>query len=244
MLAQTNLQLYRQLLDIGYDDQSLAQVRAAYDLTRQLFIGSYRPSEKPFCAHLVGTASVLVCWGERTDMVVAGMLHSAYLYGEFGDRTRGISPAKQRALIARIGEQAQALVEQYSKAAQEARSCSLEQLAKDPQSRDIVVLKLADLLDECADAGPLYAPHKKLTNGLPHDRNARSKVLDLAEEMVGGMARANFATVFQEIDSCQLSPVLVNQKQASGTVASGVPELRISNMRRRILRLVKRSQIR
>lgn len=240
MHAQTILQLYRQLIAAGYDDQALAQVRAAYELARQLFVGCYRPSEKPFCAHLVGTASALARWGERTEMVVAGMLHSAYLYGEFGDRTRGISPAKQQAVSLRVGQRAEALVERYTMTTQEGSFSELDRQSDDPSTRDVVVLKLADLFDECVNAGPLYSPLKTLTNGLPHDLASRGKVLTLAEEMIGEAARADFARAFQEIDSCQIPQVLINQHQAYYTAKPGVPELRISNTRRRILRITKR----
>ncbi len=239
MHNQTILQLYRQLIDASYDVQALAQVRAAYELARQLFAGCYRPSEKPFCAHLVGTASALARWGERIEMVVAGLLHSAYLYGEFGDRTRGISPAKKQLVIERVGKLAESLVAGYSAATNESFH-QFDGQSLDPDSRDAVVLKLADLFDECADAGPLFSPQKALFNGLPHDRNSRKLVLAVARDLVGQAAQDDFASVFQDIDSCRVPEVLLTQRQTYHTVQSGVPELRISNTRRRLLCLAKR----
>ena len=239
MHAQTILQLYRQLTDAGHDDPTLAQVRTAYELARQLFVGCYRPSEKPFCAHLVGTASALARWGERSDMVIAGLLHSAYLYGEFGDRTRGISPAKQDVLSKRVGKQVEELVACYS-AIKEHPMGQLDGQAPDPQSRDVIVLKLADLYDECADGGPLYSPEKTLWNGLPHNRDARQVVLSIARQLVSPTAQEDLDSVFQEIDSRQVPEVLLNQKQAYHTAQPGVPELRISKTRRRLGRLAKR----
>lgn len=239
MHAQTILQLYRQLIDAGYDDPALAQVRAAYELARQLFVGCYRPSEKPFCAHLVGTASALARWGELTEMVLAGLLHSAYLYGEFGDRTRGFSPAKQQVVSEHVGNLTEKLVAGYSAATEESIGL-LDRQPRDSRSRDVIVLKLADLCDECADAGPLYSTQKKLWKGLPHNRDSRKSVLAVAQDLVGPAAQADFARVFQEIDSCRVPEVLLNQKRAYHTAQPGVPELRISETRRRLLRLARR----
>ena len=87
MHAQTNLQLYPQLIEAGWSEHDLARARAAHDLSCELFAGCYRPSNKAFIAHLVGTASALAAWGEPPDTVLAGLLHSSYLYGDFGDGT-------------------------------------------------------------------------------------------------------------------------------------------------------------
>src|SRR5262249_32631574 len=75
MLPQTNLQLYRLMMEGGADEKSLAQVRAAYDLARRFFAGYHRPSHKPFLCHLVGTAGALTQWRQASHVVVAGLLH-------------------------------------------------------------------------------------------------------------------------------------------------------------------------
>lgn len=237
MHAQTILQLYSQLIEAGYDDPALAEVQAAYELARQLFVGCYRPSEKPFCAHLVGTASALARWGERKEMVLAGLLHSAYLYGEFGDRTRGITPAKRRIVCHNTCAGAEALVERYTTTDQQ-----FSELAQsgDVESRDVAVLKLADLFDECADAGPLYSRGKQLAEGLPHDRSARARVLQFAEQLIGPTAQADFDRVFHQIDACRVPDILVSDKLAFHKIQPGVPELRMSSTRRRLKRLASR----
>ncbi|MEM8864816.1 MAG: hypothetical protein AAGF31_04650, partial [Planctomycetota bacterium] len=74
MLAQTNLQLYRQLLDAQWPDADLATTRAAYELARQLFVHCHRPSQKPFLCHLVGAASALVAWEKQQPLVWAGRI--------------------------------------------------------------------------------------------------------------------------------------------------------------------------
>jgi hypothetical protein len=57
--AQTNLQLFHQLRNAGYDEADLVCIHQAYQLACQVFTGFFRGSGKPFIAHLVGTASIL-----------------------------------------------------------------------------------------------------------------------------------------------------------------------------------------
>ena len=82
--AQTNVMLYQQLHQIGYGSESLARVRAAYELATELFAGLFRACGRPFLAHLVGTASILAEIGAAESTVVAGLLHAAYEQGDFG----------------------------------------------------------------------------------------------------------------------------------------------------------------
>src|SRR5262245_11904038 len=74
-IAQTNLQLYNQLLARGWTTNDLHHARAAYELAADLFSGQYRCSGKPFVAHLVGTASVAAAVGLPSELVLAALLH-------------------------------------------------------------------------------------------------------------------------------------------------------------------------
>ena len=58
----------------------------------------------------MGTASALFLWNEPIEMVTAGLLHSAYLYGTFGDGTRGITEGKRRTVRNRIDPESEALI--------------------------------------------------------------------------------------------------------------------------------------
>ena len=58
--AQSNLQLFNQLIANGYSESELVCVVNAYKLIMNLFTGIFRSSGKTFLAHLIGTASVLV----------------------------------------------------------------------------------------------------------------------------------------------------------------------------------------
>ncbi len=99
--AQTNIQLYGQLLQCNWSDADLRQVQAAYALAMTIFAGHYRPNHKSFLAHLVGTASILAAHDADATIVAAGLLHSAYSHGEFGDGSRGMTAAKRRTVRAR-----------------------------------------------------------------------------------------------------------------------------------------------
>jgi hypothetical protein len=64
----------------GYDAGELALLSSCYRLAHVLVDGGYRPCGRPFIDHLVGTASVLVRFGFRVDVVAAGLLHAAYTH--------------------------------------------------------------------------------------------------------------------------------------------------------------------
>ena len=245
MHAQTNLQLYRQLIEAGWAERDLARVRAAHDLCCELFAGCYRPSNKTFIAHLVGTASALAAWGEPPDIVLAGLLHSAYLYGDFGDGTRGASSQKRQLLRDRVGEGAERLVHEYTTTDHLALQDCWQEL-KDTGSvnrQAAAIIRLADLCDECRDAGPLYCPAKPLAFGLPGDEGGRESVLILAEAMVGPTAVAAFQSGFESFD--RLQPPAVLHSQASGfralkRRATGYRRGRLAGLFVRILQRLKR----
>ena len=100
-LAQTNLQLYNQLVARGWSDPELASARRAYELATDLFAGQLRPSGKTFVAHLVGVASALVTSGARAELVVAGLVHAAYTHGDFGDGRWDAAESKRTIVRAR-----------------------------------------------------------------------------------------------------------------------------------------------
>src|SRR5262245_50211616 len=94
--AQTNIQLYTQLLREGRGEQDLRVVHAAYELAMSLFAGQVRPNHRTFLSHVVAVSSILAESGADATIIAAGLLHSAYLLGEFGDGTRGVKEHKRR----------------------------------------------------------------------------------------------------------------------------------------------------
>ena len=158
-ISQTNLQLYNQLITLRWSADDLRRARDAYDLVAKLFSGQYRCSGKPFVAHLVGTASVVAATDDRVEMVLAGLLHAAYESGDFGAR---VAATDQREIVrGTVGAGAEHLVHAYYRT-----PWSLDELSRavvdaerGPLSvprRDVLLLRVANEIDEHADFGSRY----------------------------------------------------------------------------------------
>jgi hypothetical protein len=165
-VAQTNLQLYNQMLAAGRSEYDLRRVREAYELAMRLFAGQYRANGKPFVAHLVGVASILAAQDRPVETIVAGLLHSVYSFGEFGDGTRGASPRKRRQVRAAVGDVAEQLAAHYASASWELSA--LEDLERrtarlSPLESGALEIKLADVLEDHVDGGTTFAPFKEYT---------------------------------------------------------------------------------
>lgn len=238
-LPQTNLQLYRLLMERPVADADLALARRGYDLARQLFSQCYRPSHKPFMAHLVGTAGALARWGEPIETVVAGMLHSAYLFGDFGDGRRGATEWRRKVIRRRIGAAVEQLIYGYTTHSWKA---PLEQTAAAVMAgkidRTAVVIKLADLCDECCDAGPHFAVGKPLEFGLPADQRSRQLVLELVEQLAGAAAREHFTSEFALLDGCR-PPASLQSADRSFHAVGGLPERSDASLIRRLHRFAQ-----
>ena len=157
--AQTNLQLYTQLRAAGYSEAQLAGVRSGYDLMMRLCSASFRGSGKPLLSHLVGTASILGSIGQSATVVTAGLLHAAYALGDFGDGRLGMTPAKRDRVRDAVGPELEDLVARYTSfdwnrntiPQIRARVASLT-----PIERDVLVIRLANELEDHLDFGVLY----------------------------------------------------------------------------------------
>jgi (p)ppGpp synthase/HD superfamily hydrolase len=193
--AQTNVQLYAQLLELRWPEADLLRIRAGHDLATQVHAARFRASGRPFLAHLAGTASLLAWLGAGPDVVLAGLLHAVYDQGDFGDGVRAVSPAKRAFVRSAVGEAVEALVAAYTElgwdlsvlARTEGR---LEALA--PLDRDVLRVRLANELDDHLDLDVLYDAR-------------RSERLAYLAEATPGLARLsrflgheNLARAFEE----------------------------------------------
>jgi (p)ppGpp synthase/HD superfamily hydrolase len=157
--AQTNLQLYRQLAAEGYAAAEIGSVAGAYEVGLGLFPGTYRGSGKPFLAHLVGTASVLASLRARTPVVVTGLLHAVYTHGEFGNGWRGMSDSKRAEIRRAVGEEIEDLVARYTRLVWRRRTIPEIRARLDtmtPTERDVLLVRLANELEDHLDLGILY----------------------------------------------------------------------------------------
>ena len=145
---QTNIQLYEELANLPAADRH--RVRAGYELAAKLFAGRFRGNGKPFVAHLVGTAAVLARHDTPLDVVLAGLLHAAY---EQGNRSRRKT---KKLLREAIGPEVEDLVARYS-----TYDWSRVPDRIEDGDRPIVLMRIANEVDECVDRGLLYAGPKK-----------------------------------------------------------------------------------
>ncbi|MEO1498069.1 MAG: DUF6817 domain-containing protein [Planctomycetota bacterium] len=231
MLAQTNLQLYRELAIAGWSSADLTRARAAYDLARELFATAYRPSHKPFVCHLVGTAGALAAWDTKPDVVLAGLLHSTYLFGDFGDGEVGATTRRRRHVTSRVGEHAEAIIHRYTAQRRDAFDSI--------RDREVSLVRLADRLDEWTDAGPRFSPCKGIDGRLEGEALA-AKTLSLAADLVGPVAEQMFARAIAECDASEPDPTLITNDRAFHCVDPGTGSLRRSALGRRIAKLTRK----
>jgi hypothetical protein len=79
-LCQTRSALLDLAVSRGYGEAELSQFVQAYGLAQVLMDGGYRPCGRPFINHLTGTASVMIRYGFRHELVVAALLHAFYTH--------------------------------------------------------------------------------------------------------------------------------------------------------------------
>jgi hypothetical protein len=149
--AQTNIQLYNQLCAAGWNEADLRHVHSAYELTMHLF---------------------------------AGLLHSAYMSGEFGDGLHGISEFKRRLLRRTVGSACEEVVANYTSFSWHVKnlhSLLAGERRLSPIEEIVVLIKLADTLEDFLDRGADYAPHRQRGSMKGTDVTWRQSVVDVAK---------------------------------------------------------------
>ncbi len=148
--AQTIHGLRGQLRRLGWDAADLRRMDEAYDVAMRLFTAQFRPTGDPFLAHLVRTASILAAVGAEHVVVIAGLLHSAYTHGEFGDGRRWPSDHKRAEIRTALGSDGERLVYRYADFAWrdvlDALPGSVEALA--PEDRAVLLMRLANEVEQ------------------------------------------------------------------------------------------------
>ena len=141
------------------DRADLTRIAMAYEIAATRCSAMYRPNGKPFVCHLVGTASILYSVGAPMTVVTAGLLHSVYKHGDFG-RGAGRFRKKERTDLRRaVGDAVEDLVYRYTHF--EWDHSRLDEMVDrlpslSDRSRDVLLMRLADLLDDHVDLGRLY----------------------------------------------------------------------------------------
>lgn len=156
--VQTSVELFNQLQRQRASDADLGKIRAAYGMAMQLFAGRMHACGKPYLCHCLGVAGVLAGLGVSTDLVVAGLLHGAYRWGDFGS-WRVFRSAKRRRLARDFGTTVEAYVYRFETLPWKAEAVrgvrdQLETLEAD--TRGAVLMRLVSDLDNARDGALLF----------------------------------------------------------------------------------------
>lgn len=207
--AQTNLQLFNQLRQQGYSDAELQEIFKAYQLTIELFTGQFRASGKTFIAHLVGTASILGRLQASSKLVATGLLHAAYSQGDFGGIGRyGISPAKQKRVRDRVGKEIEEYIARYTALKwNENTIVEIHQSIDRFSDRDVLLIRLANELEEYLDFGIIYCGDSKQQQYSNHQNNL---IVEIAEKLGYPTLAVELANAFTETTLTQIPSQLCN----------------------------------
>lgn len=143
--AQTNLELYAQAVSHGYGVDQRRTLAQAYQFALRQVYPLARGSGKPFIAHLVGTASLVLESGCPPNWVVGALLHA--IYQRRVPFEGGLAPSDRRAAVSRrFNPEVDDIVFRYTAIESE----DLQYLQSDSTLADIdvVTLRLADELED------------------------------------------------------------------------------------------------
>ncbi len=209
-VAQTNLQLWSQLQAAGYDRGDLEYVGRTYKLAIELFSGCFRASGKTFIAHLVGTASILAHLGASRTIVATGLIHAAYEFGDFGGwYSSGPTRRKRRYLQRILGQQTEQFVAGYSSLKWSTRTIPsiLDAMSQwDPEKRNVLLVRLANELEEYLDLGLLYCGQK----GQIYSAHQSEAIVTMAERLGQPALAAALAAAQEQMAAARVLPEMVN----------------------------------
>jgi (p)ppGpp synthase/HD superfamily hydrolase len=189
--AQTNIQLLNQLCDDGYSTAEILPIVTSYETAMRLFTGLFRASGKTFIAHLVGTASILGRLRASSSVVAAGLLHAAYSSGDFADGRKGITNSRRDWLRSRVGTEIEEYVSRY--AALKWTEDTAPVIWREIENlqfidRDVLLIRLANELEEFMDFGILYSGEERRRQST--DGNAVERLMVQMAEKLGYPALA------------------------------------------------------
>ena len=157
--AQTNLQLFDQLRSLGYPPSERVRISDCYEFAMRLFPAMFLPSGRPFIDHLVGTASILASLHTPDAVVAAGLIHAAYLHGDFGDIRKGITRNRQQKVRSAVGGVVEDYVARYHRLRWNSTQMpGLHAAITDLASvdREVLLIRLTNEMEHCLDLDGLY----------------------------------------------------------------------------------------
>jgi len=182
-LAHTHIQLLNQLIKVGYNSSNLNFVFDAYQYCIELCDG-FQACGKPFIIHLIRTASILVELNQDILIIVSGLLHSAYEFGDFGDGSRGIASWKQESVKQRMGTEVENYIQKYDALRWHDENIlliygNLNQLNQ--IEKTVLLIRLANELEQCLDLEPLY--RNDYENKIQQIQTRKDILIDMANQL-------------------------------------------------------------
>lgn len=173
--AQTNLELYAQAIRHGWEPPQRRMLADAYQFALRQVYPLARGSGKPFIAHLVGTASLVLESACPDDWVVAALLHA--LYQDRVPFEGGLPPVDRRNVVSdRFGSSVDDIVFRYT--AFESTDLGRFLPGNADAERDVLTIRLADELEDLTGhALALHGDERSdalgLKGGYPSRRDAK-----------------------------------------------------------------------
>ena len=227
-LPQTNLQLYQLLRESDATDSAIASVRDAYDIAKQLFGNCFRPDDRPFVCHLVGTGAALAMWGQPTEIINAGLLHSAYLFGNFSDAERGATDRRRKWLQDAVGKQTEDLIWRYTSFNfQDQSFASLyQQTLMNASRQDVLILKTADTYDEAADGSFRYSTKASPIAQYLNNPTEEASFLRSVTDLIGEDAASDFHLALRKARDLEVPASMISQRKSFYEIRPGIDALR------------------
>ena len=221
--AQNNLQLFSQLFQLGYSHPEITYIVEAYHLATQLFTCLYRPSYKCFVSHLVSTASILSTLRAPVNLIAAGLLHAAYFRGGFGEDHKGISESKRNQMRSVVGPETEAYIARYLTLPW--TPSMISSLQRDTAQlsdidRNVVILRLANELEDHLDLAILYGPSTE--KRIERINRIGHLLIDLAEKLGAPVLGKELERVFNESLAREI-PSELRRKSFSHNSFSTIP---------------------
>jgi (p)ppGpp synthase/HD superfamily hydrolase len=208
--ALTYPQLMNQALEQGLEEESLVRLRAAHDVAEQMADGLYRAQGVPLLCHLVRTASIVLAERQPLPVVLASLLHAAYLLQELEGAGRR---APSRAILQQaIGDYAESLVSDYrrfpwfSQARLEDHLRGLDGYAE--RERNLLLIRLANELEDHLDYGVLYCGNGESRR--EYIRSPLNQSVNMAQALGLATLAARLDRAFRETLTAEIPPALRN----------------------------------
>ena len=214
--ALTYPQLMSEAMARGVEPKGLAALRRTYETAERLFDGFYRGHGTPFLCHVVRTAGILLAERQPVDIVCAGLVHAAYERGRFDDQQNGkATPAHRAQLQEELGAAVEDLVLRYSRLpwySADAVTQHLQQLSTSSSHADVLVIRLANELEDYLDLGMAYRGATSFREAIASYGDG---VVELARQLKRFQLAIELRGVFDEHMACRLPEAVVHHNRSS-----------------------------